>query len=149
MKKINVTIYSIDIDPSEGNFNKNRVYYYKYIYWSSDRVIYFHWTSRKTSYFLLFDSKLVINDSTFIFNLCEGRKKSFSGLEKVGEFTLLVPGLKLLNGLYREHLGKFVTCSGIEMGSFGLNLFNTEEENGVDMLLEKLALYIITECTWK
>jgi hypothetical protein len=147
VKKINVTIYSIDIDPSEGNFNKNRVYYYKYIYWSSDRIIYFHWKEKKTSYFLVLDNKCIINDSTFIFDLCEGRKKSFSSLEKVGEFTLLIPGLKLLNGLYGEHLGNFVTCSGLGMGSFGLSLFDMEEENGVNMLLEKLALYIITECT--
>ena len=147
MKKINVTIYSIDVDLSEGNFNKNRVYYYKYIYWSSDRVVYFHWTEKKTSYLLVLDNKLIINDNTFIFNLCEGRKKSFSNLEKVGEFTLLIPSLKLLDGLYEEHLGKFVACSGLGMGSFGLSLFDIKEENGVDMLLEKLALYIITECT--
>lgn len=148
MKKIDVVIYKIDEDPQKDTFNEIRLYYYKHIYWSYNRVIYFHWTEEKTSYFLVFDDNLIIGNTTFIFNQCSGRMKSFPGLTKIGKFSLPVPKQAELDSHYLSVLGTFVTCGGIDMSSYGSYLFDTDEsEIQITKLLEKLAIHVITECT--
>ncbi len=143
-KELTVNIYKIRIDPIQGEFIRKRLNLYKYIYWSTDRIIYFHWVQEEYSYFLVFDERLIINNSTFLFSLCEGRVKSIPGLTFLGKYTLSVPmpGFEL-DKSYLDNQGNFVTCSGLGMGSF-VSFFEVEEENGVDILLEKLAVCIMT-----
>lgn len=143
-KELTVNIYKTRIEPIQGEFNRKRLNLYKYIYWSTDRIIYFHWTLEEYSYFLVFDEKLIINNNTFLFSLCEGRMKSIPDLTSLGKYTLNIPmpGVEL-DKPYLDNQGKFVTCSGLGMGSF-VSFFEVEEENGVDILLEKLAVCIMT-----
>jgi hypothetical protein len=144
-KELTVNIFKVKVNPTQEEFfNRKRFNLYKYIYWSTNRIIYFHWIQEKYSYFLVFDEKLIINDNTILFSLCEGRMKSIPGLTFLGEYTLRIPmpGLEL-DKPYLNNQGKFITCSGLEIGSF-ISFFEIEEERGINILLEKLAVYIMT-----